>query len=104
MKGEAPVELFKPPAPKRKAARSKPAPILDEPDLDQELVERLRSLRRRLARERGVPPYLLFNDRTLVDLARRRPSNEAELLAVDGIGAKKAEDLGELLFAVLHAS
>ena len=98
MKGEEQVELFRPPAPKKKAARSRPAPILDDPELDQDLVERLRGLRRRLARERGVPPYLLFNDRTLVDLAGKRPTTESELLAVDGIGAKKAADLGELLF------
>ncbi|QDU67928.1 RecQ family ATP-dependent DNA helicase [Engelhardtia mirabilis] len=102
MKGEEQATLFKPPAPKKKsAARSRPAPILDEPDLDQDLVERLRSLRRRLARERGVPPYLLFNDRTLVDLAKKRPTNEEELLEVEGIGAKKAADLGEVLLEAL---
>jgi len=69
--------------------------------VDADLVERLRGLRRRLARERAVPPYILFNDRTLVDLARRRPSNADELLLVEGIGAKKAADLGPILLAAL---
>ena len=56
-----------------------------------------------LARERGVPPYLLFNDRTLVDLARRRPTDEEELLEVEGIGAKKAADLGQVLLEAIEA-
>ncbi len=101
MRGDAPVELFRPPTPPKRAARGRPAPILDAPDLDPSLLERLRGLRRRLARERAVPPYLLFNDRTLVDLARRRPSDELELLEVDGIGAKKAADLGPLILEAL---
>ncbi|MHC4263249.1 MAG: RecQ family ATP-dependent DNA helicase [Planctomycetota bacterium] len=101
MKGEQAVDLFQPPARKKRAARGRPAPILDEPDLDPALVERLRAFRRELARERGVPPYLLFNDRTLVDLARKLPTDEASLLAVDGIGAKKAADLGPALLEVI---
>ncbi len=78
-----------------------PAQLVDDPDVDHDLVEVLRALRRRLARERAVPPYLLFNDRTLVDLVERRPRDRAELLGVVGIGEKKADDLGELLLAAL---
>jgi len=78
-----------------------PAPLVDDPDVDHDLIEVLRALRRRLARERAVPPYLLFNDRTLVELVERRPRDRAELLGVVGIGEKKADDLGELLLGVL---
>ncbi|HKX45727.1 MAG TPA: RQC domain-containing protein, partial [Planctomycetota bacterium] len=101
MRGEQPVTLFEPPTPPKKAPRGRPAPILEAPDVDEALVEKLRALRRNLARERGVPPYLLFNDRTLVDLVRKRPTNASELLDVEGIGAKKAADLGALLLAAL---
>ena len=103
MRGEQDVQFVAPATPPSKAPRerSRPAPILDAPDVDADLVERLRQLRRRLARERAVPPYILFNDRTLVDLARRRPTTEAELLAVEGIGQKKAADLGPLLLEAL---
>jgi ATP-dependent DNA helicase RecQ len=101
MKGEAQATLFRPPRPVKRAASGRPAPLLDDPQLDGELVERLRRLRRDLARERSVPPYVLFNDRTLVDLAGRRSSSMQELLTVVGIGAKKAADLGPLLLACL---
>jgi ATP-dependent DNA helicase RecQ len=104
MKGELEVDLVQPPAarPKPKSPRSA-SPILDAPDLDDELVESLRKLRRKLARERGVPPYLVFNDRTLVELVQKRPSNTTELLDVVGIGAKKAEDLGAALLEALSS-
>jgi len=103
MRGEENVAFVAPATPPSRAGRerSRPAPIVDAPDVDADLVERLRGLRRRLARERAVPPYILFNDRTLVDLARRRPSNADELLLVEGIGAKKAADLGPILLAAL---
>jgi ATP-dependent DNA helicase RecQ len=51
---------------------------------DADLFERLRALRRDMARERGVPPYLIFNDKTLREMARLRPGDEAGLLAVKG--------------------
>jgi ATP-dependent DNA helicase RecQ len=79
------------------------APLVDDPGVDHDLIEELRELRRRLARERAVPPYLLFNDRTLVDLVEKRPRSRAELLDVVGIGEKKANDLGDLLLAALAA-
>ena len=104
IRGDMEIELFKPVAAKTasKPRRSgRPAPIVDDPDLDSELVEKLRRLRRELARERGVPPYLLFNDRTLVSLVRRHPTTHAELLEVDGIGQKKADALGDILLDAL---
>lgn len=108
LRGERDVELFLCRRPQSVAGRSRsrsgsrgPSPILDDPNLDTELVESLRGLRRRLASERGVPPYVLFNDRTLVDLVSKRPTTTAELLDVVGIGAKKAEDLGEILLTAL---
>ncbi len=105
MRGESDVTLVKPVAAKRAPAPvrlGKPAPIVDDPNVDQELIEKLRQLRRNLARERGVPPYLLFNDRTLVALVQRRPTNRDELLEVEGIGEKKAEALGEILLGMLN--
>jgi ATP-dependent DNA helicase RecQ len=62
--------------------------------IDRELFERLRALRLDIARERHVPPYVIFHDTTLRDLAKRRPRTIDEMRAVYGVGERKAEDLG----------
>ena len=62
--------------------------------VDRDLFERLRALRLQVARERGVPPYVIFHDATLREMARLRPGSLDALLAVRGVGARKADDLG----------
>lgn len=59
--------------------------------MDAGLFEALRVLRRRLAEERGVPPFVVFGDVTLQDLARRRPTTTAGFRQVHGVGEQKAE-------------
>ena len=68
---------------------------------DGELFESLRDLRRELAAERGIPPYLICNDRTLTELASRRPRDRAGLLEIPGIGEKKAADLGPIFLKAI---
>jgi ATP-dependent DNA helicase RecQ len=63
--------------------------------VDEGLFEALRVLRRKLADQRGVPAYVLFNDATLRDMARLRPSTPDALLTVRGVGEKKLADLGQ---------
>ncbi|MDO5335168.1 MAG: HRDC domain-containing protein, partial [Coriobacteriia bacterium] len=65
---------------------------LDE--MDAELFERLRALRKRLADEAGVPPYMVFSDATLRGLAQRRPKSKEQMLDVSGVGQKKLERYG----------
>jgi len=69
--------------------------------VDRELFDRLRALRLELAHARGVPPYVIFHDTTLRELARLRPTTHAELQQVYGIGAKKAQDLGDVILAAM---
>lgn len=64
-------------------------------NVDEGLFEALRSLRRKLADQRGVPAYVLFNDATLRDMARLRPSTPSAFLALRGVGEKKLADLGQ---------
>jgi ATP-dependent DNA helicase RecQ len=71
-------------------------------DVDRDLFERLRAARLRIARTRGVPPYVIFHDTTLRELARLRPTSIAELYGIRGIGARKAEDLGDAFLAVIR--
>jgi ATP-dependent DNA helicase RecQ len=63
--------------------------------IDSDLFERLRDVRLRLARERGVPPYVIFHDTTLRDMVERRPRTVEDLHQVYGVGAKKANDFGD---------
>lgn len=58
------------------------------------LFEKLRALRTKIAAEKHVPPYVVFSDRTLRDMCRLRPRNEAEMLEVSGVGEKKWEKYG----------
>jgi ATP-dependent DNA helicase RecQ len=63
--------------------------------VDRGLFDRLRALRLDLARARGVPPYVIFHDATLREMARVRPTSKAALLGVKGVGARKATELGD---------
>lgn len=69
--------------------------------VDRDIFERLRAMRLQVARSRGVPPYVIFHDTTLRELARLKPSSIDELRHVYGVGARKAEDLGEQVLATL---
>lgn len=77
------------------------API-DASDLDNETLERLRQVRTRLAREAGVPAYIVCSNATLVDMWRRAPRTMDELLQVSGIGVSKAQKYGAAFLACLN--
>ncbi|HEY0876661.1 MAG TPA: DNA helicase RecQ [Vicinamibacterales bacterium] len=72
--------------------------------VDRELFEQLRAVRMQIARARGVPPYVIFHDTTLRDMARLRPQTIEQMRSVYGVGARKAEDLGEEFLKVLRSS
>ncbi|HEX5841399.1 MAG TPA: DNA helicase RecQ [Pseudomonas sp.] len=63
--------------------------------------EALRTLRRKLAEEHGVPPYVIFPDATLLEMLRSKPGTLAEMARVSGVGARKLERYGEAFLAVL---
>ena len=107
MRDQAQAELFALPKRLTPKTRKSAAPLTPEGPLgpgDDALFEQLRALRRDLARERGVPPYLIFNDRTLAAMARRRPASSIELLEVKGVGEKKAADLGPAFLEIIAAA
>jgi ATP-dependent DNA helicase RecQ len=72
-------------------------------DVDRDLFDRLRAVRLEIARARGVPPYVIFHDTTLREMARLRPKTIGELHGIRGIGARKADDLGETFLAAIRA-
>ena len=67
------------------------------------IFEALRSERGRLAREQGVPPYVIFHDSTLIALASRRPRTMSDLTDIPGMGLKKIERYGAAVLAVMAA-
>jgi ATP-dependent DNA helicase RecQ len=73
-------------------------------DVDRDLFERLRTVRLEIARARGVPPYVIFHDTTLREMARIRPTTMGQLHGIRGIGARKAEDLGETFLAAIRGA
>tara|TARA_R110000868_G_scaffold14669_9_gene67964 strand:- start:2525 stop:4363 length:1839 start_codon:yes stop_codon:yes gene_type:complete len=76
----------------------------DLPEADTALLNELRALRLSFAKERGVPAYVVFTDRTLVDMARRKPATIDEFAEVHGVGASKLRDFAEPFLAVVNGN
>ncbi len=74
--------------------------ILTSKGLD--LFDALRQVRTRLAKEEGLPPYIIFSDKTLTDMCVRLPVNKREMLMVVGVGEHKFDKYGQLFIDVIH--
>ncbi len=72
--------------------------------VDRDLFEELRVLRLDIARRRRVPPYVIFHDTTLREIAKVKPKTLEELRHVYGVGDRKAQDLGEVILAAVARS
>jgi ATP-dependent DNA helicase RecQ len=68
------------------------------------LFLRLKALRKRIADRQGVPAYIVFNDRTLAELAERQPASLEEMLDVSGVGEAKLEKYGPEFLAEIAAA
>ncbi len=97
LKGGEQLTIAVPP-PRKRAARRR----LDGPA--DPLFEALREARRKLAAEAGVPPYVIFHDSTLREIAASKPRNLNDLSKVQGIGAVKLERYGEAMLAALSTN
>jgi len=71
---------------------------------DEDLFQRLRLLRKRLADERQVPAYVVFSDRTLQAMAARKPRTHAEFLKVPGVGARKLAEYAQVFLEEIRAA
>ncbi|WP_040592506.1 DNA helicase RecQ [Mesorhizobium metallidurans] len=71
--------------------------------LDASLLATLKALRLRLAKERQVPAYVIFSDRTLIDMAERRPRDLDAFAEVNGVGAAKLREFGEIFLSAIAA-
>jgi ATP-dependent DNA helicase RecQ len=93
LRGEASLELAKPRI-RQKALKKTPRPAISLDDNDLPLFNKLRELRKEVATQQGVPPYVIFGDVSLVEMSQRRPRNEDEFLAITGVGQLKLERHG----------
>ncbi|MGD2138020.1 MAG: DNA helicase RecQ [Gammaproteobacteria bacterium] len=93
LRGEQSLHLARPRIRERTRHR-RPATAAGQGPYDERLFEHLRDLRRRLADKQGVPPYIVFGDATLVQMARDKPADEAGLLDITGVGRHKLDKYG----------
>ena len=88
-------------AAKEKTKTKTSAAAKDLSNEEAAVFEKLRALRMELAKEHKVPPYIIFSDKTLIQMAMEKPSNKEEMLAVSGVGESKFEKYGEPFLACL---
>ncbi|MBT4490749.1 MAG: RecQ family ATP-dependent DNA helicase, partial [Rhodospirillaceae bacterium] len=69
---------------------------------DHDLLAALKTLRSELSKARGVPAYVVFNDRSLADMARRRPTSEEEFATIHGVGQAKLEKFATAFLALIN--
>jgi ATP-dependent DNA helicase RecQ len=97
LKGEQQLAIAVPPPRKRRTRRGNHGPA-------DPLFEALREARRKLAVDSGVPPYVVFHDSTLREIAERKPRDLNELAQVQGVGAAKLERYGQAMLEVLSTN
>ncbi|RMO24053.1 ATP-dependent DNA helicase RecQ [Pseudomonas amygdali pv. morsprunorum] len=102
LRGEVTLELRRDLKPQTtsKSSSGSPASQLVRGE-EREQWEALRALRRKLAEEHAVPPYVIFPDSTLLEMLRSKPGSMAEMARVGGVGARKLERYGEAFLEVL---
>src|SRR5690606_26142293 len=102
LRGEVSLQLRREPKPAQAAKASSSAASQLVRGHEREMWEALRSLRRKLAEEHSVPPYVIFPDATLLEMLRSQPGSLSEMAEVSGVGARKLERYGQAFLEVLN--
>jgi len=100
VKGEHKIDLKKDRLTVQKAIKKKTVSYFD--DYDVEMYDKLRDLRTEIASKKGIPPYIVFSDKTLKDLSTKLPQDKEAMLDVHGIGEVKFERYGKEFLEVLN--
>lgn len=102
MRGEEALELSEFEAPvKAEKKKKKAAPTISS-DPTEQLFAQLKTVRTEISRKEGVPPYIVFSDATLLDMARRRPTDLESLLDVSGVGEVKSVKYGRRFVSAIR--
>jgi ATP-dependent DNA helicase RecQ len=106
LKGDARIELradtLKPATRKAGRAAANAAALADGAVGDTALFEALKRRRSELAKAQRVPAYVVFADKTLIDMARRKPATAAEMSAVHGVGEAKLRQYGDIFLDAIR--
>ena len=86
--------------PKKKAVLHKKGQLQNDAQTSL-LYEDLKAWRKKIADEENVPPYFIFNDKTLIEIANKKPSTRADLLFISGIGELKAKKFGSKIISII---
>ncbi len=100
LKGEKEVFFRRDPVTQKKTKRKKSVKVSDNPAI-QKIWPRLRELRREIANEQNRAPYLIFHDKTLIEMAGKQPQSLEELRSISGVGAAKLDQYGDRFLSVL---
>lgn len=104
LKGDAAVTLTKPTAvSERRKSTRRAGGEDDDLEYDTGLFAKLRALRKKLADERRVPPYIIFGDVSLRQMARQHPKNESQFSKISGVGEKKLKEFAKLFIREISA-
>ena len=99
LRGEVPLQLAVP----RIVALKLRAMQKSFGNYDRKLFAKLRKLRKAIADEENIPPYVVFNDATLIEMAEQMPVSPSEMLSVNGVGMRKLERFGKEFMALIRA-
>jgi ATP-dependent DNA helicase RecQ len=108
LSGNQPVKLREDARPERGSRRRRDSKTVTGGSLgieayEQSMWDELRALRTQLAKQHGVPPYVVFHDATLLAMLRALPANEDELATISGVGEAKLKRYGRDFLAVINA-
>ncbi len=96
LRGEAQLELAVPRTREKPVKKKALKSSIELDDNELSLFETLKQIRKQLAEQSSVPPYIIFSDTTLVEICRERPANNEEFLDITGVGQVKLERYGEI--------
>jgi ATP-dependent DNA helicase RecQ len=101
LRGEAKLELAVPRIREKTVRKKAPKSTISLDENEMRLFETLREIRKQLAEDSGVPPYIIFGDASLVEMCRERPASNEDFLEITGVGQVKLERHGEIFLEAI---
>ena len=101
LKGQTRFEIKVPKEKQPSTGKTSRRSAAENADVDNVLIEKLKTLRRELADEAHVPAYIIFSNATLIDMCRILPTNDEEFIGVSGVGKQKLQKYGDRFISLI---